>query len=180
MAAGLERSGAYRPAVRFLEQLLDAHPDHAEGKLRLAVNHLRVGSAARAEKLLESCLASDAPQWVRIVAYQELARVEVGKGRLDAASSLLGRARKEGLEDEQIRLFQAYLLDRQNRAREAYDVAATVTAVPTGGEGSARLRYSQWPRDDRDGIRRRLDEATPAAWEALREAVRTMRWEAGS
>lgn len=180
MAAGLERSGAYRPAVRFLEQLVDAHPDHAEGKLRLAVNHLRVGSASRAERLLASCVGSDAPPWVRIVAYQELARVEVGKGRLDTASSLLGRARQEGLEEEQIRLFQAFLLDRQNRTREAYDVAATVTAVPTGGEGSARLRYSQWPRDDRDAIRRRLDEATPAAWEALREAVRTMRWEAGS
>jgi tetratricopeptide (TPR) repeat protein len=180
MAAGLERSGAYRPAVRFLEQLVDAHPDHAEGKLRLAVNHLRVGSAARAERLLDSCLGSDAPPWVRIVAYQELARVEVGKGRLDAASSLLGRARREGLEDEQIRLFQAFLLDRQNRTREAYDMAATVTAVPTGSEGSARLRYSQWPRDDREVIRRRLDEAAPAAWETLREAVGALRWEAGS
>lgn len=180
MAAGLERSGAYRPAVRFLEQLVDAHPDHAEGRLRLAVNDLRLGSGSRAEKLLGSCLGRDTPQWVRIVAYQELARVELGRGRLDAARSLLDRAGQEGIEDEQITLLRAYVLDRQNRTREAYDAAAMVTAAQAGSGGSARLRYGQWPHDDQDAIRRRLDEATPAAWEALREAVRAMQWEAGS
>lgn len=180
MAAGLERSGAYRPAVRFLEQLVDAHPDHAEGRLRLAVNLLRLGSSSRAEELLGSCLTGDVPRWVRTVAYQELARVELGKGRLDAAGSLLVRAGQEGIEDEQISLLRAYLLDRQNRAREAYDAASKVTAAHSASEGSARLRYSQWPRDDQDAIRRRLDEAAPAAWETLREAVASARWEAGS
>lgn len=180
LAAGLERSGAYRPAMRFLEQLVDAHPDHAEGKLRLAVNYLRLGSTSRGEKLLGSCLGRDAPLWVRTVAYQELARVELGKGRVEAARSLLERAGQEGIEDEQITLFQAYLLDRQNRTREAYDAATAVTAVQTRSEGSARLRYSQWPSDDQDAILRRLDEAAPAAWETLREAVRAMQWEAGT
>lgn len=181
MAAGLERSGAYRQAVRFLEQLVEAHPKHAEGNLRLAVNQLRVGSSARAKTLLRACLAADSPKWVRTVAYQELARLEIANGDLDAARSLLGQAGQQGLDDGQIRVLEVDVLDRQGRMREAYDAALRATAAQPGpDEVSARLRYSRWPSDDQDAIRTRLETATPAAWETLREAVRAARWEAGT
>lgn len=173
MAAGLERSGAYRPAIRFLEQLVEANAEHAEGRLRLAVNHFRVGSDGRAEKLLRSLLEGEVPAWVRVVAYQELARWLVGKGDAEAARKLLARAKERGVVDEQLDLQLASTLDRLGRTGEAYELTARSTARGHGAGGaSPRLRYAEWPSDDLRAARARLDEAMPAARMALAEAVR--------
>ncbi|MGV8039954.1 MAG: tetratricopeptide repeat protein [Thermoanaerobaculaceae bacterium] len=173
LAAGLERSGAYRPAIRFLEQLVEASPDHAEARLRLAVNHLRVGSDGRAEKLLRSLFEGEVPVWVRVVAYQELARWLVGKGDSEAARKLLVRARERGVVDEQIDLQLAFTLDRLGRTGEAYELTARGAARGHGAGGaSPRLRYAEWPSDDLRAARTRLDAALPSAMAALGEAVR--------
>lgn len=173
LAAGLERSGAYRPAIRFLEQLVEASPEHAEGRLRLAVNHARVGSDSRAEKLLRSLLEGDVAVWVRVVAYQELARWLVGRGRPEAARALLVSARERVVADDQIDLQLAFVLDRLGRSGAAYELVSQRQARGRGGGGvSPRLRYAQWPVDDVRAAQARLDAALPAAAAALGEALR--------
>lgn len=173
LGAGLERSGAYRPATRFLEQLVEAHPDHAEGRLRLAVNLVRVHTDGRAEKLLRSLLEGEVPAWVRAVAYEELARLQVGGGDVEGARRLLAKAREHGIVDEQIDLQLAFALDRLGRSGEAYELAARSSARGQGGGGaSPRLRYAEWPSDDLRAAKGRLDTALPPAVTALSEAVR--------
>lgn len=171
LAAGLERQGAYRPAMRFLDQLVKAHPDHAEGRLRLAVNHARVGSDSRSEELLRSLMGDGVPDWVRVVATQELARSEAGRGRFDAARRVLVNARQAGVVDAQVDLQLAWVLDRLGRGGEAYDLAGAIAARRHGGGASPRLRYSEWPRDDLAAASGRLDAAMPGALKALAEAV---------
>lgn len=170
LAAGLERSGAYRQAVRFLEQLVAADPSHPEGRLRLAVNHIRVGSDARAEKLLRSLLAGDAPSWVRVVACQELARMLIGKGNLEAARELVSGAKEEGLADDQLDLLLAFAFDRLGMAVPAYELVSQ-----RAGRGhlsaSPRLRYAEWPSEDLRAARVRLDAILPAAAAALGDAL---------
>lgn len=173
LAAGLERQGAYRTAMRFLEELVAAHPNHAEGRLRLAINHMRVGSDSRAEALFRSLMGEGVPEWVRIVAVQELVRWEIGRGRLDPARRLLVTARKEGVVDAQVDLQLAFVLDRLGRGAEAFDLASAISARRGGSVGvSPRLHYGEWPKDDLAAARERLDAAMPGALQALAEAVR--------
>ncbi len=131
-AVDQERQGKYSAAVDALERLLRFHPEHGEGRLRLAVNRLRLGNAREGRGLLEELVSTPPDRIDRIgapillLARQELARHLIDQNEL-AAAELLAR---EGLErspgDEKLLLQLAMILDLRQDARGAREILETL------------------------------------------------------
>ena len=166
-----KRGGPYESAVAALERLIDHQPDSREGRLRLAINQLRVaktdnvGEKSRrrsAEQLFTALLAAPENDWISSLAAQELARFEVEQGRLGEAVQVLEKTLLRRPADQEILVQLTFLYDRLEKG----NVPKLLDRVTQGGgEGEApRGRYNQWQsealRRDRDqlqdGARQRL------------------------
>ncbi len=156
MAVSLERLGRYPAAVAALERLVEIDPAHAEGRLRLALNLGRLGKTGRSRPLLESLIADVTPQWVAVLAFQEMARIAMRENRLEAAIAALGMALERWPEQPGLRLQRAYLLDRAGRAIEARSLVARLVASPNGAAEAPRERYNRWPEGAVEAARREL------------------------
>jgi tetratricopeptide (TPR) repeat protein len=150
LATGLEKTGDYDESIRVLERLVAADPKSPEGRLRLAVNHRRLGRTGPATALLRDLVREDNPPWVLAVAYQELASMLLDAGSAGDAVALLdaavGRLPGEG----RLLIQLAYALDRAGSPARAREVLARLSPAaddPTG-DGSPRHRYNRWPDVD--------------------------------
>jgi tetratricopeptide (TPR) repeat protein len=150
-----EKYGGYSAALKHLRRLAAARPGDREVELRRAVNLGRTGKTSEATAALEDVARSDAPGWLRIVAYQELARLPEKKGA-DAIAYL-----REGLQrfpdEAQLTLQLAYHLRRDWRASTA--LVEGVEARWQGDPGdSPRVLYER-ARDDDLAVAERLLES---------------------
>jgi len=166
-----ERSGFPDEAVDELKTLYKKHPEHVEGRLRLAVNRARVGEEKAAEELFRGLLEPSYPLWIRTVAYQELGGLLIDEGRIDEAERQLreGVARIPG--NQRLQILLAHAIDRAQRPREAGTVVDRLDMQGSQQNTSPRYRYSAWPDLDADRVRLTLDEARTVGFEALREAL---------
>jgi tetratricopeptide (TPR) repeat protein len=166
-----ERSGFPDEAVDELKTLYKKHPEHVEGRLRLAVNRARVGEEKAAEELFRGLLEPSYPLWIRTVAYQELGGLLIDEGRIDEAERQLreGVARIPG--NQRLQILLAHAIDRAQRPREAGTVVDRLDMQGSQQNTSPRYRYSAWPDLDADRVRFTLDEARTVGFEALREAL---------
>lgn len=145
-----KRGGPYDRAVRYLERLVAAHPGNREGRLRLAINRLRLGEetdssvAAKARAELEALVEGAEADWIYILAAQELARARADGGDLAGAIAVLRKARARIPDAQKLGIQLAFLLDRAGRGPEALRVLAGLRADHTG-IAPARGRYNQWP-----------------------------------
>ncbi len=171
VAATAERTGKYREALRNLEEMVRAHPDDSEARLRLAVNLSRVSTVKRAHAAFERCLKPDNPSWIRSIAYQELAEALIEKQSLREARALLEKATAALPDNQRLAIQLAYVLDRLGDPLAARKVADGVAARPQRDEESPRLRYSDWPRDALAAARARLGRGSTAAMDSLRETL---------
>ena len=153
----LERLGDAKHTIEILDKVLALHPDHAEAELRLGVNLRRTGSDSAARKRLTACAAGGRPEWIRAVAWQELASMSLADGNVDDAVRMLREATAAIPADPQLQVLLAATLDRTRHHRDALAVVNSVVDRPAGATPSARLRYAQPPQDDLDAIRHRLD-----------------------
>jgi tetratricopeptide (TPR) repeat protein len=173
LAAGLERVGQYRLASEFLAKLVEMHKDDAEARLRLGVNLARLGEHEKSGRLLQACTQEVNPAWVRVVAYEEVARSLVEAGQFEKARHLLAEAVGRFPGDEQLTIALAYVLDRLHRPLEARTVADRLRPAPRGEGSSPRFRYSEWPTEDLQRSRATASTAGQGALAALREALST-------
>lgn len=153
LATSYERYGEYAKAVDVLEQLAIAHPDLAESQLRLAIDLKRLGIHARARQLLRRVVELDAPDWIRSLAHQELARSLLETGAVDDAITVLERSLELAPEQSaQVMLAHAY--DRQRQPRRSSEILDRVAAAPR--RTSARKSYDSWPeaslREEREAL----------------------------
>jgi tetratricopeptide (TPR) repeat protein len=166
-----ERIGSPDQAVDYLEKLCIAHPGHHEGRLRLAVNQVRIGEIRAAENLLQDLLAQPAPRWIQALAYQELGRLLVDTDRSDEARSLL----REGLiqipDNQHLQVLLAHTLDQGRRPQAAGAVIDRLETHASQQSTSPRYRYSVWPDLDSDRVMATLNSALSTGLEALREAL---------
>jgi tetratricopeptide (TPR) repeat protein len=153
----LERVGDAKHTIEILDQVLALHPDHAEAELRLGVNLRRTGRDGAAREHLTACTAAGRPQWIRAVAWQELASMLLADGHVKEAVRMLREATTAIPDDPQLQVLLAATLDRTRQHRDALAVVNSVVDNPAGATPSARLRYAQPPQDDLDAIRHRLD-----------------------
>jgi len=171
LGALLERSGFPDLAKDELRTLYDAHPDQVEGKLRLAVNSARLGAETSAENLFRDLQAPSHPSWVRVLAFQELARLLTKKGRLEEAVVVLEQGIREIPRNQRLPIQLAHVHDLAGRPAEAAEIINRLELRAPRQTTSPRYRYSEWPNLDVHRVRSTLTEAREAGLRALREAL---------
>ena len=171
LGALYERTGYPEEAVNELKTLYKMHPEHFEGRLRLAVNRTRLGEEKAAEELLRGLVAPSSPLWIRTLAYQELGRLLIEEERVEEAEALL----REGVAlipgNQRLQILLAHLLDQTGRPKEAETVVDQLSGIGSQHSVSPRYRYSVWPDLDADRVRTTLKDAQAMGLEALREAI---------
>lgn len=180
LAAHFEkRGGPFEPVVGYLERLLAVYPDHREGRLRLAINKIRLGKVEDGRRGLAALVAEPASDWVYRLAAEELARLEAGTGRLDKAIEVLEKAIENAPGDQKLCIQLAFLYDKNRQSFDAHRLA-TIASQGKPALEAPRGRYNTWPHkaleQDREELRRAaesrvqllariLNSAPPAAEE---------------
>ena len=147
-----KRGGPYELATAPLQKLVEQRPESREGRLRLAINLLRMakldsqGDKARiraAEEHFRALLAAPENDWVTSLATQELARFQAGHQQMQEAVALLETTLKKRPDDQELLVQLAFYYDRleNNTATKLLDRVAHATTSP--GE-APRGRYNQW------------------------------------
>jgi tetratricopeptide (TPR) repeat protein len=152
-----KRGGPAEQVVAWLKRLLAVYPEHREGRLRLAVNKLRLGKADEAAALFAALLEEPGSDWVYRLAAQEAARLHARRGRIEKAIALLEKALERAGGDQKLCIQLAFLYDRNRQSFDAHRLAE----LARGGEPAAeapRGRYNGWPHEaldhDREELRR--------------------------
>lgn len=167
LATIYERGGQIQEAVDLLERLTAAAPDHAEGKLRLAVNLLRAGRHDDGERLLDR-LCREHGDWTGRVACEEQARYAVLRGHFDEAEEILSAALERFATDRfSLALQRAYVLDRLGRSREAEKQLTRLDRPADASASNERYQYNQWPFPALSEERRQVEERAAGALEEL-------------
>lgn len=148
LASIRETYGDYPAAAELLKRLLAAHPENDEARLRRAVCLRRLGSTREAARLLGGSLAGGdgVRDWVRAVAYQELAGLYLEQNRLDDAAALLGEAVERMPRVQRLYLQLASVFDLMDRPAAARDTLARLDPRSGRDADSPRLVYSREPR----------------------------------
>lgn len=181
LAAYYEKfGGPYERAVEWLDQLVLRRPDSREGRLRLAINLLRLeGPAAQswpqaredAGRHFERLLADPQNDWISSVAAQELARFH--RDDPAAAAALLEKALEARPDDAEIEIQLTFLYDRLELPEKSRALAAKLGAGGPAGETgpSPRGRYNQWTSEALAAGRRALQDGARDRVAALGEAA---------
>jgi len=143
LATIYEKNAQVESAVKYLRRVLEADPENAEGRFRLAMNLKRQDQMAEARKLLDGLTASTDPSWVTPLAYQELARLASDQEKPDEAEKVLRQALERFPDDARLTIQLAAVLDRKGEGREATALIARILASPSSREASsARYLYN--------------------------------------
>lgn len=165
-----EAYGDHQQAADLLKRLLDKHPGNAEAKLRRAVCLERLGTAREAKALYREAL--EAPdEWIRAVAYQELANLLVAEKRLQEAEALLLEAVEALPGVQRLYLQLAAVYDRMNRPAAARDALARLDPRSGRDADSPRLVFSRWPSHPIEATRRALAAAADSRLGTLSAAL---------
>jgi tetratricopeptide (TPR) repeat protein len=162
LAVNHEQQGRYREVVDTLRRLVEAHPGHAEARLRLAVNLGRTGEPEEARELFDGLTGAESPDWIAILATQEVASLVIRQGRPDEAARMLGDAVRRWPQRPALRVQLAYLLDRQERPREAGQMIQDLLAGRGADGASPRYLYNRWPDRQQQEAERELAERADA------------------
>lgn len=173
LAALYEGSGKYAEAANVLGTALERGDAPAEARLRRAVQWVRLGRERRAIDELAMAARPGAPDWVRIVAYEELADLQLRLDGPGAAEATLREALREFPGREQLVIQLAALLESTGRHSEAAN-ALEALAAPSVGE-AARGRYGTWPRDELSAVQQRLEAQATERLPELRAALESIR-----
>jgi tetratricopeptide (TPR) repeat protein len=179
LAVQTERQGKAEETVELLERLLRAEPEHVEARLRLARNLIRMGKEREAERRLRELARPGAAAggWLALV-YQELARLQIGQGRLDEAE----RAIAEGLGrlpgDEKLLILSGLVRDLRGDPAGARSVLDGLQPRPGDGGGPARFRYTQVPEEALEQVWQEMRASAARRLPALAAALGTRAGEA--
>lgn len=159
-AVDQERQGKYPVAVDTLERLLRFHPEHGEGRLRLAVNRIRLGNAREGRRLLEELVSAPPDQidpGIALLARQELIRTLILQEDLAAAESLARAGLERTPGDEKLTLQLALVRDLRQDARGARETLEPIEGRTQPPQTvSARHVYNALPIDRLETLRDEL------------------------
>ncbi len=169
-AAVAEWMGEYREVVDILGGQEPRAGVAGEALLRLGVNLQRLGEERRARAALQRCAEGGEPEWTRVVALEELARMDLAAGRAKEAVALL-RAAVDSLPHEpSLRVLLAHALESSGDVAAATALFNELAAMPGRSGATPRLRYTRRAEED-SGARRRLREAAQGALPGLAAAL---------
>lgn len=164
-----EKGGDVRGAEEHFRRAAELDPARSETRLRLGVRALRRGRVEAGRERLAPLVSGgeDVPEWVRILALEEWARVTAPESPGEAVLRLrrgLGRHP----DHPRLRLGLVWALDLAGRGAEAdVELDRVLSARPRGELGRERARYNEWPRRALEGSRGRLEDRRPEARKAL-------------
>jgi len=155
-----ERSGNYHRAAEYLLDLLEAYPQHREGRLRMAVNLRRLGSTDDAQRLLEGLIAESETDWIDEVAFEELSNLYREAEQFDKAEEVLWDGVERFPDSGRLRTQLALVLDLRRLPQRSLAVIRELpkTADRTA-EPSARRRYGMGPQRAYEEARAALEES---------------------
>jgi Flp pilus assembly protein TadD len=164
-----ERAAEHREAAAVYEKLETIAPEHAEARLRLAINLGRSGREVGAEHRLRDLMNQGVPRWIESLATQELVRLLLDGERTREAEAVLREAMRR-LEDEQrLWILLAAVLDDLGRADEATEV---LRALPPATRAvSPRARYAEWPDLGKDASPQALADRAEALLPVLEKTL---------
>ncbi|MCP4204832.1 MAG: tetratricopeptide repeat protein, partial [bacterium] len=172
MGASFEKYSEYEEAAKYFERLVAARPESGEGRLRLGINHWRLGRKAKARKQLEQVIMGDHERWVQSLAYQELVQMSLRADDMEPAADLLGRALERFPDEPKLYLQLAYLRNAVGepwRAQAELDRLSRVREPEVGD--SPRYAYSNWPVEALDRVWARSEEDVLSRLEALQAVL---------
>lgn len=172
LAVLLELNSDHQQAANVLGGLVEDEPGLGEAWLRLGVQYRRLGRRAARETLAEAY--RQGPEWVRIVARQELAAFHRDRGELERAEETLRQTIEEFPREEQLRLQLAALLDASQRFAEAGALLDELRD-PAEADRASRDRYATLPVAELASVRARVQGAGEERREALRAALERVR-----
>jgi Flp pilus assembly protein TadD len=163
MAVDAERQGRYAEAVGHLEHLERLRPGQPEVLLRLSVNLARIGKVQDARRILSNITGiSDrtrAEPWHVAVASQELARMLMAAGDLDAAEAAVREGLRRQPDDDKLAIQLGMIRDLRKDPRGAREAVAKVGIKTGGSGGAARNRYNRMPLEELDRAWSELQQA---------------------
>lgn len=170
-AAVAEWLGEYGEAVTVLRPAGSSPKVDGELLLRLGVNLRRLGETRRAAAALRRCADQPGPEWVRVLALEELAQLELAAGRPAAAVALLAPAVAAFPFFPSLRLLLAQAHEEGGEAATARALLAEPAAAPAGSGESPRLHYTRRSARaigaHREELRAACERAQPALAAAL-------------
>lgn len=189
-----ERQGQYEEAARYLQRLLDKHPDNAEARLRLAILTARQGNRKQARQMLADLVAASAPPpapaegaapppappaaaaaspippWIAALAYQELTRLQLAAGDWNDVDRTLGQGLAVQPSDEKLQLLRALAADLRGEEGKARELLAPL-APEVRRDDTPRRRYNQLPEDSIGALWASLRESAAGRFPELAAAV---------
>jgi tetratricopeptide (TPR) repeat protein len=165
-----EKLGRYKDAAASFERLLLVVPQHHEASLRLALCRRRSGSSGQAAQELEQVTRSEAPAWIRSLAWQELAQLHARQGNREQALATCRHGHEQLPDHDALAMLLLYLLPE--RSAEAPALLAQLISPERGSRGiSPRARYNQWSTEDLTRLRRDLGRTIDEHLPQLRAAL---------
>jgi tetratricopeptide (TPR) repeat protein len=151
-----ERRGEYERTISYLEQLTEADPSNREGRLRLAVNLMRIDRQREAGEMLRQLVEEPDSDWILSLAYQELARILTDNADFTSARAMLEEAVRRLPRDPSLPIHLAYLSDRDESVDGDVDLLVSLRRCAADGNESPRYLYSQIPKSALEDLRRAL------------------------
>jgi tetratricopeptide (TPR) repeat protein len=172
LGTAYEHAGNYERAIRYLSGVLRLEGENHLASLRLALCQLRASEDffQEATLSLENLTQSDAPEWIRSIAYQELARQKLKTADLDAAEALLQMGLQDIPRDQQLSVLLGSVYDLKRRPKDTIQV---LDAIPENGWNrvSPRQIYSNWEPVGVEETRARLRVEMASGLEPLQKAL---------
>ncbi len=166
-----ERHGDYQKALEPLHRLLVLDPDNREGTLRLAINSLRLRREDDGEERLRRLADSEPSDWIRSLAFQELAKLLQARDDWSDALLLLTRAVDLLPADPTLTIQLAYVSDRFGVPYPQPQLVDALESAVRQPDLSPRFLYIRIPSELLDKARHglRTRSAPYVAW--LAEAL---------
>jgi len=170
LAVGDPRLPLEERALEPLHRVLAAYPEDEHARLVLGVVELQQGDSESAKRELTAVASGSGPDWMREVAYGELAeQLYRGGDRAGAEATL-----REGIANlaaPQLYLQLGAYLDSWNRTQEAISIVNRMPVERAAERETGRHRMTHGARDESDAVMARLTERARSEIEALRRAL---------
>ncbi|MEO1082629.1 MAG: tetratricopeptide repeat protein, partial [Acidobacteriota bacterium] len=173
-ATALERIGTPTKALDDLKDLLELDPGHREAQLRRAVSLMHAERLDDAEPRLAELLGADVPDWMQVIAAQQLARLYLDTGRLGKALDTLRDAHARFPGNARLATLLAYA-ERPQWDTSSTRVRHVLKTWPEAVALRPRARY-EGPLHDNQVVRRQVRKDLEDHLVAARAAL--IRWEA--
>jgi len=157
-------------AIEPLRRLVAAYPDDAHGRLRLAIALRQRGDLDAAARELATVTSGPGPDWVREVAFGELAALDYRRRDREGAEAVL-RDGIEKLGAPQLYLQLGAYLDSWNRTQEAVSIVNRMPVERAGERETGRHRLSRGAQDEIAETLARVRVRAGDELDSLREAL---------